>query len=445
MRRYDVSAVWRRVALFGLLAVFLGVGTGCSRVKDKLQRLAQAAEGKMPEVVQVDSELTEDEQKLNALLESPDLFEPAPDADLPKAVPFELNKGSVVSILGYHDFKEKGGEPMVMNQTKFREQMQFIKDSGISVISLQDMMDWKAGVKNIPDESFVITIDDGWLGVHTYAFPVLKEFEFPFTIYLYKKYVNVGGRSLKWEQIREMLDSGLCEVGSHSVSHDSMTARKGRSDEAYRAYLEVELKDSKEFLEQNLGVEVTSFAYPYGNYNAQIRDFGMELGYQSLVTVNGSKVRWDTHAGDLGRFIILGNDDSVFKLATTFRGRSLVEAASSIKQEEVGDDGKPLYELSPAAESTVTTRTPLLVADLSGLSPIQAGSLRLVIAGQGQVEPKFDPETHTVSYQVPARLRRERFEASLQFKREGSDKTETIGWAFKVDLAANYVPLANTQ
>jgi peptidoglycan/xylan/chitin deacetylase (PgdA/CDA1 family) len=38
-------------------------------------------------------------------------------------------------------------------------------------------------------------MDDGWEGVYTYAYPVLKEYGFPFTIYLYKKYVNIGGRS----------------------------------------------------------------------------------------------------------------------------------------------------------------------------------------------------------------------------------------------------------
>ena len=58
------------------------------------------------------------------------------------------------------------------------------------------------------------------------AMPILKEFEFPFTIFLYKKYVGIGGRSLTHQEIRELMAAGAT-VGSHSVSHISMINRGG--------------------------------------------------------------------------------------------------------------------------------------------------------------------------------------------------------------------------
>jgi len=54
------------------------------------------------------------------------------------------------------------------------------------------------------------------------------------------------------------------------------------------------LKDSKEFLEKNLGVPVTSFAYPYGTTIVEIEKATKEAGYVAAVTVSPQKTSWDT-------------------------------------------------------------------------------------------------------------------------------------------------------
>ncbi len=428
---------WPRRALFCLLGALLCLAA-CDRVKGKLDRLASAGKGETAAAAE-QAPLTEEEKRLNAILSQPELFEAVEPPAAPKAVPFELNKAAVVSILGYHDFKERGGEAMVISAEKFRQQMQFIKDSKIPVIPLEDLVAWQAGRKNIPQECFVITMDDGWEGVYRHAWPVLKEFGFPFTVYLYKNYVNIGGRSLSWAQIREMMASGLCTVGSHSVSHESMTARKGRDDEAYHEWLRHELVASKEFLEKNLGITCVSFAYPYGNYNAAIRDLGIAAGYTSLVTVNGSKVRWDTHPGDLGRFIIHGVNDAVFQLAVSFRGRGPA-GGSLIAANAINEQGEPLLKLSPPMNATITERRPRLEADLSGLGPLLPDSIKMHIAGIGSVQPVYDPASGLLTYLPPYRFRREQCEVSITFTRQGATQPETLLWTFKIDLAASYLP-----
>ncbi len=424
-----------RRALLCLLVGGLPLLSACDRVKSKLDRLASAGRGESVE----EPPLTEEEQRLNALLSQPEIFDASDPVPAPKAVPFELNKSAVVSILGYHDFKERGGEAMVISAEKFRQQMQFIKDSEIPVVPLEDVMEWKAGRKNVPQECFVITMDDGWEGVYRHAWPVLKEFGFPFTIYLYKNYVNIGGRSLTWAQIREMMDSGLCTIGSHSVTHDSMTARKGRSDEDYTAWLRDELALSKEFLEKNLGITCTSFAYPYGNYNTAIRDLAHEAGYTNMVTVNGSKVNWDTHPGELGRFIIHGVNDSVFQLAVSFRGRGPA-SGRILAANAVNEQGAPLVKLTPAMNAVIKERRPRLEADLSGLGPLVAGSVKMHIAGAGTVQPDFDAATGLLTYLPPYRFRREQCEVTITFTREGATQPESLLWTFKIDLAASYLP-----
>ncbi|MEN3943879.1 polysaccharide deacetylase family protein [Prosthecobacter sp. SYSU 5D2] len=417
----------------------------CKRIESKLDRLAEAA-GITQEPSPDDPSgvsappLTPEEEAMEKRLKDSAVFEAAREEDLaPKAEPFELNKSAVVSILGYHDFRERGGSPMIIAASKFREQMKAIKESGIPVIPLSDVIAWRKGLKNIPEESLVITMDDGWVGVYTYAFPVLKEYGFPFTVYVYKKYVNIGGRSLNWEQIKEMMKYG-CEIGSHSVSHESLRNKKGRSDEEHLQWVLGELKDSKEFVEKNTGVPCTSFAYPFGVFDDSMAEMGLQVGYESLVTVNSQKVNWDTPLGKIGRFIIHGESDANFRLATSFRGRGDVTSNHFLKTDAKDSEGRQLVEMSPAPGEVIKERRPEIRVNLQRVGTVVPETVRLRIAGLGTVPASYDPQSMQVSYLLPYRLRRQDCAVTLSFKRAAGEPDEVITWRFKVDLEASYLP-----
>jgi peptidoglycan/xylan/chitin deacetylase (PgdA/CDA1 family) len=419
--------------------------SSCKRIESKLDRLARLAGLTTPveEAPKKKAEpvLTPEQQALEAKVLNSAVFEAVkPEVEVPKATAFELNKSAVVSILGYHDFKARGGSPMLINGTKFAEQMKAIKDAGIPVIPLSDVLEWRKGKKNIPEEAIVITMDDGWEGVHTFAYPVLKEYGFPFTIYLYKKYVNIGGRSLSWEQIREMMKNG-CDVGSHSVSHESLRGKKNRTEADQQLWLLGELKDSKEFLEKNLGIACTSFAYPFGIFDESTTELAHQVGYETLITVNNQKVTWDTPLGKLGRYIIHGDSDTNFKLATSFRGRGDVSSSHFLTSSAKDDKGHALVELSPVPEELIKERQPIITARLARLGTVIPETVRLRVAGLGTVPARYDPTTMTVTYQLPYKLRREDCAVTLNFKRAADQPDEVVGWRFKIDLAAAYVPL----
>ncbi|HEY1051687.1 MAG TPA: polysaccharide deacetylase family protein [Prosthecobacter sp.] len=437
----------RPLHLILLATLALGTLPSCKRIEDKLRRLAQqSGVAPKPEPAKpAEPALTAEEEAMEKKLqESTQLQSAVPnEPETPKAPELELNKSSVVSILGYHDFRERGGTPMLIAAPKFREQMQAIKDSKIPVISLDDVMAWKRGEKNIPEESIVITMDDGWEGVHTYAYPVLKEFGFPFTIYLYKKYVNIGGRSLSWTQIKEMMQHG-CTVGSHSVSHDNLKKKPKNNSPAgiaeQQQWILNELKDSRDFLEQNLKIKCTSFAYPFGIFDDTIMETGLQIGYESLVTVNGQKVTWDTPNGKLGRYIVHGDSDTNFKLATSFRGRGDVSANKFLLADAKNDKGEQLVQLTPKPDAVVPDRMPVIEADLTKIGTVLPESIKLRIAGVGTVPATYDPATMKVRYEFPYRLRREECAVSLSFQRDAVQPAEVVSWRFKIDLAAAYLP-----
>lgn len=433
--------------VFPLLLALLALGAlpSCKRIEAKLRRLAEQSgvTPKPPPAKPAEPELTAEEQAIEKKLQDTALLEAArPAPEVPAAPAFELNKSSVVSILGYHDFRDRGGSPMLIAAPKFRAQMQAIKDSKIPVISLSEMMAWKRGEKNIPEEAIVITMDDGWEGVYTYAYPVLKEFGFPFTIYIYKNYVGGAGRSMSWEQIKEMMQHG-CEVGSHSVSHESLKKRpkNAKTDADVQQWIVSELKDSRDFLEENLKVKVPSFAYPYGNFDDAIMETALQVGYESLVTVNGQKVTWDTPNGKLGRYIVHGDNDINFKLATSFRGRGDVGSSKFLVADAKNDKGEQLIQLKPKPDAVITDRRPLIEADLKKLGAILPESIKLRIAGLGTVPVEYDPETMVVRFQFPYKLRKEDCAVSLSFQRAAAQPVEVVSWHFKIDLAAAYLPV----
>ena len=110
---------------------------------------------------------------------------------------------------------------MVTTPNDFRAQMKALKDNGISVIPMQDLLAWRKGGKAIPSKSAVITIDDEWNSQYYVAWPILKEFGYPFTLFVYTQWVNTGGKAMTWAQLEEMRDAGV-DIEAHTVSHHDL-------------------------------------------------------------------------------------------------------------------------------------------------------------------------------------------------------------------------------
>lgn len=444
-----------RAASVGLMLLLLATSVACQKAKDLSSRIAErvAADEKAGEAME------EREPTLMELLvdEPFTVIPPPPKAVVMKTV---INKEAQVSILGYHDFTEGvSSKEMILNIDKFREQMQMIKDADLPVISMQDFLAWRQGKKNIPDQCVMITIDDGWKATHTLALPVLKEFGYPFTLFLYKKYVGIGGRSLTFEQVKEIMAAGGV-IGSHSVSHHSMLQRD-RSDEEYAAWLDEEFNESYDFLVRNFGEYGTVmkvFAYPYGIYSNHVAEKGLEAGYDLLFTVNQQKTNWDSPAAELGRYMAYGTSASNFTRAMVFKGATMLASGRrlmAVPRGGVGASGAgvvssggnevPLVTTHPADGEKVISRMPLIEMNVSRLTEVDPESIRMRVSGLGQVPHEYDADTGVIRYQVPQRLRGKNCMVQVVLRHEGSSKPEVIAWKFKVDLEAEYLPRKKLQ
>ncbi len=193
----------------------------------------------------------------------------------------------VVPILCYHQFGagNRARNRLEVSQNAFEQQMQYLRDNGYAVVTLADMEKFLSGEKALPEKAVVITIDDGYRSAYEIAFPILKKHGFPATIYVYSDFVGTG-TALTWDQMKEMKDSGLIDVQSHSKSHASVAVQPTETTgAAYRERVAREVTVPEGLISSKLGAPVRHFAYPFGDISPVALGLLHDRGYATAATV----------------------------------------------------------------------------------------------------------------------------------------------------------------
>ena len=111
--------------------------------------------------------------------------------------------------------------------------MEYLAQNGYRVIPLAQLARFLEGKEPLPKKTVVITIDDGYRATYQIAYPILKKYGFPATVYLYSDFVGASD-ALTWPQMQEMVRSGLIEIQPHSKTHANLTVRlPGESEAKY--------------------------------------------------------------------------------------------------------------------------------------------------------------------------------------------------------------------
>lgn len=208
-------------------------------------------------------------------------------------IPLKLeNKGGLrregyqlAPILSYHHFAEKCKSNLCMPVRTFHQHLKYLKRNGYRVITMSDLHGFLRYRHAIPKKSVIITIDDGYSSAYHIAYPILKQYGFTATLFVYTDYVGLSESSIDWDQLREMKANGF-EVGSHTLSHADLTKKKAKeTDQAYLNRIREELVVSKQIIDREMQQNTILLAYPYGRYNETILNLSDEAGYEVGVTV----------------------------------------------------------------------------------------------------------------------------------------------------------------
>lgn len=220
-----------------------------------------------------------------------------------------------IVILMYHRFSSMPTSKYEVSVDDFEWQMDYIDESGYEVISLPRFVEalHAHNPDLVPNHSIIITIDDGFACTRRVAWPILEEHGFPFTVCLYTNYINAGGRSMSWPEVRELANDPLVTIASHSVSHPNLGSKSRAASAGYRSWLWQEIAGSKTILENGLGVDVDYFCWPYGSYNSECVNVAVAAGYKGLLTITPGKNTMDSSPFALRRYgVYSGSPRSIF-------------------------------------------------------------------------------------------------------------------------------------
>ncbi len=215
----------------------------------------------------------------------------------------------VPPILMYHSVTDHPTTTgmLTVSTAVFRSQMRFLKEHKYNVLPLEILAKLIKDGKKIPPRTLAITFDDGYRDNYLYAYPILKEYNLPATIFIITGEVDrAEGNRLSWGQIKEMQSSGLISFGSHCLGPEPLVNLK--TDEEIRQ----QIFESKRVLEEKLGIPVDMFSYPEGRFNVKIRQLVIDAGYRLAVATNPGKKYSDRDVFLLKRLRISENAKNLF-------------------------------------------------------------------------------------------------------------------------------------
>jgi peptidoglycan/xylan/chitin deacetylase (PgdA/CDA1 family) len=193
-----------------------------------------------------------------------------------------------VCVLMYHSV-DMAGWRYGVNPDMFERQMRFLSQHR-SVISLADVVACAKGEKALPRNSVAITFDDGYKDTYTTAFPILKKYKLPATVFLTsdlsRKEALGNLERPTWEEIRDMQQSGLVSFEVHGVTHARLT-----DIEHDRAAFTYELSGCRDEIEKNTEHRPRFAAYSFGAKSHTVLERTQTLGFDAAFGTHEGMVK----------------------------------------------------------------------------------------------------------------------------------------------------------
>jgi len=240
-------------------------------------------------------------------------------------------------ILMYHRVFDGGHKSRyIITPKQLEEDLIELKKAGFTAVLPSEVIEFCQGKGKLPPRPVMLTFDDGHYNNLRYALPLFEEYGFKGVVNVigkFSQYATTSGDSgrvsssyLTWNEVRQLAESGLFEIGAHTYNMHDFKPRfgirrlDGESDEDYRKAFANDNARLKTALKQKAGVEPTAFAYPFGAYYKDSQEMLSSLGYQMIFTTD-AKVN-QIKAGESGGLLSLGR----FNRESEWTSQQMIEA-----------------------------------------------------------------------------------------------------------------------
>ncbi len=193
----------------------------------------------------------------------------------------------IISIM-YHRFEENKYPSTNIKLEVFKEQLKIIESENIQFVNPGEFK--KNLIDKKKDRKVLLTIDDGLMSFYKNAWPILREKEIPFILFINTREVG-SFNYMNWDQIKELAKNKYVFIGNHSHSHEYLVEEDSET-------IKKDLMKSKQLFKDNLGKNSIFFSYPFGEYSSEfkriVRDLGFEYAFgQHSGVIDETKDLWE--------------------------------------------------------------------------------------------------------------------------------------------------------
>ena len=180
-----------------------------------------------------------------------------------------------VTVLAYHAVSNDKTIVDITPET-FQRQMAFLKER-FAFIALDEVIDFIKGKKKCSKPAVALTFDDGYMDVFEKVFPILKKEKIPAAVFAMSDPMHANReelankKALMSKKELSLLHKNGWTIGCHSSTHASFAG--------HAVDRKKEIQNAKKQLEHALGVPVTYFAYPKGDYSQSIAESVKKTGF----------------------------------------------------------------------------------------------------------------------------------------------------------------------
>ena len=199
-----------------------------------------------------------------------------------KTLPSRPRGAIRVPILLYHYVeyvKDKGDtirQSLDIVPHVFDEQLKTLVDANYTFLTASELADIIDGKLALPRKPILLTFDDGHWDLATDVLPILEKYHVKATAYIISGFI--GGRDfMTKEQLQDVINSGLVEIGAHTVHHVALAGK-------LLPVVRLEVENSKSDLENEYNIPIVSFAYPGGSFDGQAINIVRNAGFRTAVS-----------------------------------------------------------------------------------------------------------------------------------------------------------------
>jgi biofilm PGA synthesis lipoprotein PgaB len=246
-------------------------------------------------------------------------------------------------ILLYHHVASDTPASTSISPENFKAHLEYLKANDFHVMGLAEMVKALREQRTIPEKSVAITFDDGYSSIYDTAFPMLNEFGFPFTLFVSTGPINrAQSNYMSWGNIEEMASAGVT-IANHLVEHSYMLDKlQGEAQGDWIDRIREEILEAQRTITRHSGQDNKFLAYPYGEYDIDIKNLAEELGFIGFAQNSGS-------AGFASDFLALPR----FPLASIYANLNTAKVKFAAKAFNV----EQLQPLSPISSNSRPTAT----------------------------------------------------------------------------------------